>query len=76
MNRLIEEKQYKAIEVHSTSTRKALQTPPKEWKATQEILTTLGLKGEIGKHPLAAHEIDAVTAALAAALYLKGQTEQ
>lgn len=73
MNSLIEETQYKAIEVHSTSTRKALHMPPKEWKTTQEILNTLGLKGEIEKHPLAANEIDAVTAVLTAALYLKGK---
>jgi hypothetical protein len=34
------------------------------------------LKGEIEKHPLATHEIDAITAALTAALSLKSQTEQ
>jgi predicted nuclease with RNAse H fold len=39
---LIEEKAYKTIEVHPTSTRKALQIPPKDWKAIQEILKTLG----------------------------------
>jgi predicted nuclease with RNAse H fold len=75
-NRLIEEKRYKAIEVHPTSTRKALQMPPKDWKATQEILKTLGLKGELETRPLATHEIDAITAALTAALHLKRQTEQ
>jgi predicted nuclease with RNAse H fold len=45
LNRLIEEKAYKTIEVHPTSTRKALQMPLKDWKAIQEILKTLGLKG-------------------------------
>ncbi len=76
LNRLIEEKRYKAIEVHPTSTRKALQMPSKDWKATQEILKTLGLKGELETRPLATHEIDAITAALTAALHLKRQTEQ
>jgi predicted nuclease with RNAse H fold len=32
--RLIEEKKYKTIEVHQTSTRKALQMPLKKWKIT------------------------------------------
>jgi predicted nuclease with RNAse H fold len=76
LNRLIEEKRYKTIEVHPTSTRKALQTPLKEWKAIQETLKTLGLKGELETHPLATHEIDAVTAALTAVLHLKSQTER
>jgi len=76
LNRLIEEKRYKTIEVHPTSTRKALQMPLKDWKATQEILKTLGLKGEVETRPLATHEIDAVTAALTAVLHLKSQTER
>ena len=75
LNKLIEEKTYKAIEVHPTSTRKALEMPPKDWKAIQEILKTLGLKGEIETRPLATHEIDAVTAALTAVLHLQSQTE-
>ena len=76
LNKLIAEKNYKTIEVHPTSTRKALQMPPKDWKTIQEILITLGLKGEIETRPLATHEIDAITAALTAALYLNNQTEQ
>jgi predicted nuclease with RNAse H fold len=76
LNRLIEEKRYKTIEVHPTSTRKALQMPLKDWKAIQETLKTLGLKGEVETHPLATHEIDAVTAALTAVLHLEGQTER
>jgi predicted nuclease with RNAse H fold len=76
LNRLIEEKAYKTIEVHPTSTRKALQMPLKDWKAIQEILKTLGLKGELETRPLATHEIDAVTAALTAVLHLKSQTER
>jgi predicted nuclease with RNAse H fold len=76
LNRLIEEKRYKTIEVHPTSTRKALQMSLKDWKAIQEVLKTLGLKGELETRPLATHEIDAVTAALTAVLHLKSQTER
>jgi predicted nuclease with RNAse H fold len=76
LNRLIEEKRYKTIEVHPTSTRKALQMPLKDWKAIQERLKTLGLKGEVETRPLATHEIDAVTAALTAVLHLKSKTER
>ncbi len=76
LNKLIEEKKYKTIEVHPTSTRKALQMSLKDWKAIQEILKTLGLKGEVETRPLATHEIDAVTAALTAVLHLKRQTER
>ena len=75
LNRLIEEKRYKTIEVHPTSSRKALQMPLKDWKAIQENLKTLGLKGELETRPLATHEIDAVTTALTAVLHLKSQTE-
>jgi len=75
LNSLIEENAYKTIEVHPTSTRKALQMPLKDWETIQEVLKTLGLKGELETRPLATHEIDAVTAALTAALHLKNQTE-
>jgi len=71
LNRLIEEKRYKTIEMHPTSTRKALQMPPKDWKAIQEALKRLGLKEELKTRPSATHRIDAVTAALTAVLYLK-----
>ena len=76
LNRLTEKKRYKTIEVHPTSTRKALQMPLKDWKAIQEALKTLGLKGELETRLLATHEIDAVTAALTAVLHLKSQTER
>src|SRR5690606_23087161 len=76
LNRLIEENKYKTIEVHPTSTRKALQMPLKDWKTIQENLKTLGLKGELEARQLATHEIDAVTATLTATLHLKNQTEQ
>lgn len=73
LNRLIEEKGYRAIEVHPLSSRKALQMPLKEWKAIQETLKTIGLKGELETWNLVSHEIDAVTAAITAQLYLKQQ---
>jgi predicted nuclease with RNAse H fold len=75
LNKLIQEKTYKAIEVHPTSTRKALQAPPKDWKTSQEPKKSLGLKGEIETRPLATHEIDAVIAALTVVLHLQGQTD-
>jgi predicted nuclease with RNAse H fold len=76
LNRLTEKKRYKTIEVHPTSTRKALQTHLKDWKVIQEVLKTLGLKGELETRPLATHKIGAVTAALTAVLHLKSQTER
>jgi predicted nuclease with RNAse H fold len=76
LNRLTEKKRYKTIEVHPTSTRKALQMPLRDWKAIQEVLKTLGLKGELETRPLATHEIDAVTATVTAVLPLKSQTER
>ena len=50
--------------------------PLKDWKAIQEALKTLGLKGELETRPLVTHEIDAVTATLTAVLHLKSQTER
>ncbi|MGB9915291.1 MAG: DUF429 domain-containing protein [Candidatus Bathyarchaeales archaeon] len=76
LSRLIAEKKYKIIEVHPTSTRKALEMPLKDWKTIQEILKTLGLKGEFEKRALTSHEIDAAIAALTAVLHLKQQTER
>lgn len=76
LNRIIGEKKYKVIEVHPTSTRKALEMPSKDWKAIQEILKTLGLKGALETCTLTSHEIDATTAALTAVLHLEKQTEQ
>jgi predicted nuclease with RNAse H fold len=42
LNKLIEENKHRTIEVHPTSTRKALQMPLKGWKTIQENLKTLG----------------------------------
>jgi hypothetical protein len=39
MNRLIAEKGFKTIEVHPTSTCKALNIPPKDWEKIQTVLT-------------------------------------
>ncbi len=75
LNTLIAEKGYRTIEVHPTSTRKALNIPLKDWSTIQKILESMGLKGDIEAHPLTTHEIDAITAALTAYLHIKKQTE-
>ena len=75
LNKLIEEKGYKTIEVHPTSTRKALSMPSKEWEKIQETLLNMGLKGTLQTRNLTPHEIDAVTSALTAYLHTQNQTE-
>lgn len=66
---------YRKIEVHPTSTRKALNMPTKDWGKIQTILAHIGLEGDVRVRTLSSHEIDAVTAALTAYLHLKNQTE-
>jgi len=63
------------LEVHPASTTKALKIPPKDMKRTQAIFLQMGLKGDLEKRILTAHEIDAVAAALTGYLYLQGKTE-
>lgn len=63
------------IEVHPTSTRKALKMPTKDWKKIHQIFTRIGLEGNLKTRALTDHEIDAVTAALTAHLHLQGKTE-
>lgn len=75
LNKLIEEKGVRTIEVHPTSACKALGMPLKEWKKIQNILIQIGLKGDLEGYALTSHEIDAVIAALTAHLYTKGETE-
>ncbi|MEM0007200.1 MAG: DUF429 domain-containing protein [Candidatus Bathyarchaeia archaeon] len=75
LNRLIIEMGVQTIEVHPTSTRKALGMPAKDWKTIQNILNRIGLAGSISQRILAPHEIDAVTAALTGYFYVKGLTE-
>jgi len=75
LNKLIEEKTYKAIEVHPTLTRKALQMPLKYKKITKKsLIINLDLKGVIEKHPLATHEINAVAVVLTAVLHPQEKT--
>jgi len=77
LNRQITEKEYRTIEVHPTSSRKALQIlPPKDWINIQQAFRQMGLKGDLETRTLVSHELDAVTAALTARLYLENQTEQ
>lgn len=75
LNKLITKKGLKTIEVHPTSTRKALNMPAKDWKIVQEIFKAMGLKGSIETQTLTSHEIDAITAALTAYLHMRGLTE-
>lgn len=75
LNKLITEMGLKTIEVHPTSTRKALNMPTKDWKAIQTIFKSLGLEGIPENQILTPHEIDAITAALTAHLYLLNLTE-
>ena len=63
------------IEVHPTSTRKALNMPAKDWDMIQTLFLHLGLKGDLEVRALTPHEIDSITAALTGHLYLQGKTE-
>jgi len=76
LNKLLEEKQYKIIEVHPTSSRKALQMTLKDWKAIQETFRAIGLQGELETRRLIKHELDAATAALTASLHIANQTDR
>jgi hypothetical protein len=75
INKLMIEKGYKTIEVHPTSTRKALSIPSKDWRKIQAILRRMGLEGDLKVRTLTPHEIDAITSALTAYLHLQNQTE-
>jgi len=75
LNKLIAEKGYKTIEVHPTSTRKALGMPAKDYGKIQEIFKQMRLGGTLKTQKLTAHELDAVTAALTAHLHIKHETE-
>ena len=75
ITRQIKRKGLDVIEVHPTSTRKALKMPAKDWKKIQTIFIHMGLEGDLKTRALTPHEIDAVTAALTGHLYLQGKTE-
>jgi len=75
LNKLITKERYETIEVHPTSTRKALNMPLKDWRKIQTTLETIGLEGDLKLRALKSHEIDAVTAALTAYLHMKNQAE-
>lgn len=75
LNKLIMGEGYKTIEVHPTSTRKALNMPLKDWRKIQTVLKSIGLEGDLQVRILTQHEIDAVTSALTAHLYIEGKTE-
>jgi predicted nuclease with RNAse H fold len=69
----LKERRIDVIEVHPASTRKALGMPTKNWEKIQKIFQELGYKGELEKRILTPHEVDAVTAAFTAHLYMKGK---
>ncbi|MEM3577745.1 MAG: DUF429 domain-containing protein [Candidatus Bathyarchaeia archaeon] len=75
LNELIKKEGFKTLEVHPTSTRKALGMPTKDWGKIQVILKKIGLKGDTQVRTLTPHEIDAITAALTAYLHIRGETE-
>jgi predicted nuclease with RNAse H fold len=75
LTKLIGKGGYETIEVHPTSTRKALSMPSKDWGKIQTILKRIGLEGDIKGRVLTSHEVDAVTAALTAYLHMKSRTE-
>ncbi len=75
LNKLIGEKGYIAIEVHPTSTCKALGMPVRARGEIQTILENMGLEGDIKTRTLTSHELDAVIAALTAYLYTHNKTE-
>lgn len=75
LNRAIDERGFKTIEVHPTSTCKALNMPIKDWGKIQTVLKQLGLGGDTEVRTLTPHEIDAILAALTAYLHLNNQTE-
>jgi len=75
LNKLITERSIQTIEVHPTSTRKALGMPTKDWKTIQNILKCMGLEGSLDQYTLTPHEIDAITAALTGYLHIEELTE-
>jgi predicted nuclease with RNAse H fold len=75
LNKLIGKKGFETIEVHPTSTCKALNLPQKDWGKIQTLLMQIRLEGDLKAHILTPHEIDAVIAALTAHLYMRNQTE-
>lgn len=72
---LLRQWEFKVIEVHPLSTRKALGMPLKEWGKIQTVFAHIGLEGDVKTRMLSSHEIDAVTAAITGYLHLKGETE-
>jgi len=51
--------EFRVIEVHPASTRKALGIPAKDWTQIQTIFIQMGLKGDPEVRALTPHEIDA-----------------
>jgi predicted nuclease with RNAse H fold len=75
LNSILLQKGLKTIEVHPTSTCKALSIPPKDWRKIQTILAQIGFRGDVEARTLTSHEVDATLAALTAYLHAKKQTD-
>lgn len=75
LRKLIQERKRQVIEVHPTSSCKALNIPKTDWEKLQTILMHIGIEGEAQVRTLTVHEIDAIIACLTGYLYLKNQTE-
>ncbi|MCD6242410.1 DUF429 domain-containing protein [Candidatus Bathyarchaeota archaeon] len=74
LSEILRMKGLEVIEVHPTSSRKALSMPTKDWRKIQALFKHIGLRGEHERRKLTRHEIDAVTAALTGWLHLHGKT--
>jgi len=68
-------KGFDIIEVHPTSTRKALKMSTKDWSKIQKTLIKIGFQGDTKTRTLTPHEIDAATAALTGYLHLEQKTQ-
>jgi predicted nuclease with RNAse H fold len=58
LNRLIGERGYKTIEVHPTSTRKALHMLTKDYEEIGRIFAYLGIRGAFEERSLTFHEVE------------------
>lgn len=75
INRDFRRRGFHVIEVHPTSSRKALKMPTKDCKKIQAIFIQIGIKGDLNIRALTPHQIDAITAALTGHLHLQGKTQ-
>jgi predicted nuclease with RNAse H fold len=53
----IAKNRYKTIEMHSTSTCKALSMPSKDWGKIQTVLKRIGLEGDLERRFIVSYEL-------------------